>query len=115
MNPSLYRLHEIHKIEKKLHEEKLKHSAMIKKYHCFLNFSTFGCLLIFQFCMFLLNVGFLSNFEEIIRTISGKVLHGLDLFFGSASIFLKVIEKFLFNKIQRHEKQKTCRSTQFVT
>jgi len=27
--------------------------------------------------------------------------------FGSASIFLKVIEKFLFNKIQRHEKQKT--------
>jgi len=57
--------------------------------------------------MFLLNVGFLSNFEEIISTISGKVLHGLNVFSGSASIFLKVIEKFLFNKIQRHEKQKT--------
>jgi len=56
--------------------------------------------------MFLLNVGFLSNFEEIIRTISGKVFHGLNLFIGSASIFLKGIEKFLFNKIQRHEKQK---------
>jgi len=27
--------------------------------------------------------------------------------FGSASIFLKVTEKFLFNKIQRQEKQKT--------
>jgi len=57
--------------------------------------------------MFLLNVGFLSNFEEIIGTISGKVLHGLNVFFVSASIFLKVIEKFLFKKIQRHEKQKT--------
>jgi len=29
------------------------------------------------------------------------------VFFGSASIFLKVIEKFFFNKIQRDEKQKT--------
>jgi len=107
MNPNLYRLHEIHKIEKILHEEKLKHSAMIKKYHCLLNFLTFGCLSIFQFCMFLLNIGFLSNFEEIIGTISWKVLHGLNVYFGRASIFLKVIEKFLFNKIQRHEKQKT--------
>jgi len=57
--------------------------------------------------MFLLNVGFLSNFEEIIGTISGKVLHGLNVFFVSASIFLKAIEKFLFKKIQKHEKQKT--------
>jgi len=57
--------------------------------------------------MFLLNVGFLSDFEEIIGTVSGKVLHGLNVFFGSASIFLNVVEKFLFNKIQRHEKQKT--------
>jgi len=80
---------------------------MIKKYRCLLNFLTFGHLLIFQFCMFLLNVGFLSYLEEIIGTISGKVLHGSNVFFGSASIFTKVIEKFLFNKIQRHEKQKT--------
>jgi len=29
------------------------------------------------------------------------------VFFVSASIFLKVIEKFLFKKIQRHDKQKT--------
>jgi len=57
--------------------------------------------------MFLLNVGFLSDFEEIIGTISGKVLNGLNVFFVNASIFLKVIEKFLFKKIQRHEKQKT--------
>ena len=71
MNPNLYTLHEIHKIERGLNEEKLKHSAMIKKYHCLLNFST-GCLLIFQLCMFLLNIGFLSDFEEIIGTISGK-------------------------------------------
>ena len=106
MNPNLYRLHEIHEIEKELHEEKLKYSAMIKKYHCLLNFCT-GCLLIFQFCVFLLDVGFLSDFKEIIGTISGKVLYGLNLFFGSASIFLKGIEKILFNKIQRHEKLKT--------
>jgi len=105
MNPNLYRLHEIHKIERGLNEEKLKHSAMIKKYFV-LNFCT-GCFLIFQFCMFLLNVGFLSDFEEITGTISGKVLHGMNVFFVNASIFLKVIEKFLFKKIQRHEKQKT--------
>jgi len=54
----------------------------------------------------------LSNFEEIIGTISGKVLHGLNVFFGSASIFMKVIEKFFFNKIQRHEKQKTLNELQ---
>jgi len=57
--------------------------------------------------MFLLHVGFLSDFEEIIGTISGKVLHGMNVFFVNASIFVKVIEKFLFKKIQRHEKQKT--------
>jgi len=45
--------------------------------------------------MLLLNVGFLSNFEEIIVTISGKVLHGMNVFFVSVSIFLKGIEKFL--------------------
>jgi len=49
----------------------------------------------------------LSDFEEITGTISGKVLHGLNVYFVNASIFLKVIEKFLFKKIQRHEKQKT--------
>ena len=70
----------------------------IKKYHCLLNFCT-GCLLIFKFCMLLLNVAFLSNFEEMIGTISGKVLHRLNVFFVSASIFLKVIEKFPFKKI----------------
>jgi len=78
MNPNLYRLHEFHKIGREMNEEKLKHSAMIKKY-CLLNFCT-GCLLIYQFCMFLLNVGFLSDFEEIIGTISGKVLHGMNVF-----------------------------------
>jgi len=72
---------------------------MIKKYDCLLNFCT-GCLLIFQFFMFLFNVGFVSNFEEIIGTISGKVLHELKVFFKSASIFLKSIEKFLFKKIE---------------
>jgi len=35
MNPNLYRLHEIHKIEIELQEEKLKHSAMIKKISMF--------------------------------------------------------------------------------
>jgi len=106
MNPNLYRLHEIHEIERGMNEQKLKHSAMIKKYHCLLNFCT-DCFLIFQFCMFLLNFGVLSDFEEIIGTISGKVLHGMNVFFVNASIFLKVTEKFLFKKIQRHEKQKT--------
>ena len=56
--------------------------------------------------MFLLNVSFLGNFQEIIGNISGKILQGLNLMFGSVSIFLKVIEKHLFMKIQKHEKQK---------
>jgi len=80
MNPNLYRLHEIHEIERGLNEEKLKHSATLKKYHCLLNFCT-GCFLIFQLCMFLLNVGFLSDFEDIIGTISWKFLHGMNVFF----------------------------------
>jgi len=57
LNPSLYGLHEIHKIERGLNEEKLKHSAMIKKYHCLLTlepihqillFSQFGLKLVMQ-------------------------------------------------------------------
>jgi len=62
--------------------------------------------------MFLLNVGFLTNFQEIIGNISGKILQGLNLIFGSVSIFLKVIEKHLFKKIQKHEKQKTLIESQ---
>jgi len=86
MDPNFYRLDEIHKIERGLNDEKLKHSSMIKKYHCLLNFCT-GCLLIFQFCMFLFSIGLLSNFEEIIGTISGKVLNGLNVFFVSCFNF----------------------------
>jgi len=62
--------------------------------------------------MFLLNVSFLANFQEIIGNISGKILQGLNLIFGSVSIFLKVMEKHLFKKIQKHEKQKTLIESQ---
>ena len=70
------------------------------------------CFILVQFCMFLLNVGFLSNFQEFIGNISGKILQGLNLIFGSVSIFLKVIEKHLFKKIRKHEKQKTLIESQ---
>jgi len=118
MDPSLYRLHEIHKIERGLSEKNVKHSTMISRYHCLLNFFTFGCLLIFQFCMFLLNIGFLSNFEEIIGTISGKVLHGLNVFFGSASNFRKYLKNSFSTKYRDMRSKKlwlSCGSTQFVT
>jgi len=36
-----------------------------------------------------------------------KILQGLNFLFGSVSIFLKVIEKHVFEKIQKHEKQKS--------
>ena len=36
-----------------------------------------------------------------------RALQVLNVLFVSASIFLKAIEKFLFKKIQKHEKQKT--------
>jgi len=65
------------------------------------------CFILVQFCTFLLNVGFLANFQEIIGNISGKILQGLNLIFGSVSIFLKVVEKHLFMKNQKYEKQKT--------
>ena len=65
--------------------------------------------------MFLFNLGFLSDFEKIIGTISGKVVHGMNVFFVNASIFLKVIEKFLFKKIQRHEKRKTLMEMQLTS
>ena len=70
------------------------------------------CFILIQFCIFLLSVGFLSNFQEIIGNISGQILQGLNLLFGSISIFLKLIEKHLFKKIQKHEKQKTLIESQ---
>jgi len=102
----LYRRQQIHEIEKEIHFEKIKQKSVIKKYHRVINFCHV-CFILVQFCMFLLNIGFLSNFQEIISNISGKILQGLNLLFGSVSIFLKVIEKHLFKKIQKHEKQKT--------
>jgi len=62
--------------------------------------------------MFLLNVSFLANFQEIVGNISEKILQGSNLIFGSVSIFLKVFEKHLFKKIQKHEKQKTLIESQ---
>ena len=37
------------------------------------------------------------------------------MFFVNASIFLKVIEKHLFKKIQRHEKRKTLIEMQLIS
>jgi len=101
----LYRLQQIHEIEKQIHFEKIKQESVVKKYHCVFNFFHV-CFILVQLCMFLLNVGFLANFQEIIGNISGNILQGLNLIFGSVSIFLKVIEKHFFKKIQKHEKQK---------
>jgi len=102
----LYRLQQIHEIEKEIHFEKIKQESVVKKYHRVITFCHV-CFIFVQFCMFLLNVGFLANFQEIIDNISGQILQGLNLLFGSASILLKVIEKHLFKKIQKYEKQKT--------
>ena len=55
---------------------------------------------------------FLTNFQEIIGNNLGKILQGLNLIFVSVSIFLKVIEKHFFKKIQKHEKQKTLIESQ---
>jgi len=102
----LYRLKQIHEIEKEIHEEKIKQESIVKKYYCVIKFCD-GCFLVVQFCMLLLNVGFLSNFQEIIVKISSMILQGFNLLFGAFSIFLKGIEKNLFKKIQEHEKKKT--------
>ena len=112
----LYRLQQIHEIEKQIHFEKIKQKSVAKKYYRVINFCHV-CFILVQFCMFMLNVGFLANFQEIIGNISEKILQGLNLIFGSVSIFLNVIEKHLFKEIQKHEKQKTLRakSTRFET
>jgi len=102
----LHRLQQIHEMEKQIHFEKIKQESVVKKYHRVINFFHV-CFILVQFCMFLLNAGFLANFQKIIGNISGKIFQGLNLLVGSASILLKVIEKHLFKKIQKHEKQKT--------
>jgi len=107
----LYRLQQIHEIEKQIHFEKIKQESVVKKYHHVINFFHV-CFILVQFCMFLLNVGFLANFQEITGNISRKILQGLNLLFGRVSILLKVIEKHLFMKIQKHEKQKTLLENQ---
>jgi len=38
----LYRLQQIHEIEKEIHFEKIKQESVIKKYHCVIN--VFSCL-----------------------------------------------------------------------
>jgi len=107
----LCKLQQIHEIEKEIHFEKIKQESVVKKYHRVINFFHV-CFILVQFCVFLLNVGFSANFQEIIHNISGKILQGLNLIFGNVSIFLKVIEKHLFNKIQKHDKQKTLVESQ---
>jgi len=105
-NGHLYRLKKICEIEKEIHFEKIKQESVVKMYHRVINFFH-ACFILVQFCMFLLKAGFLANFQEIISNISGKIFQGLNLIFGIVSIFLKVIEKHLFKKIWKHEKQKT--------
>jgi len=107
----LYRLQQIHEIEKQIHFEQIKQESFVKKHHRVIKFFHV-CFILVQFCIFLLNVGFLANFPEIIDNISGNILQGLNLIFGSVSVFLKVIEKHLFKKIQKHEKQKTLIESQ---
>jgi len=104
----LYRLQQIHEIEKEIHFGKIKQESVVKKYHRVINFFH----VCFRLVHFFFNVSFLANFQEIIGNISGKILQGLNLIFGSVSIFLKVIEKHLFMKIQKHEKQKTLIESQ---
>jgi len=65
MNDHLYRLKQINENECELHEEEIKQGSIIQKYHSIINFCD-ACLLVVQFRMFLLHVGFLSNFQEII-------------------------------------------------
>jgi len=64
MNARLYRLQQINEIERELHLRETQTTINNPKYHCIINFCD-ACFLIVQFCMFLLNVGFLSNFQEI--------------------------------------------------
>jgi len=107
----LYRLKQIHEIEKQIHFEKIKRESVVKKYHRVINFFHV-CFILVQFCMLLLNISFLANFQELTGNISGKILQGLNLISGSVSIFLKGLEKFLFNQIERHEKQKVLTEMQ---
>jgi len=47
----LYRLQQIHEIEKEIHFEKIKHESVVKKYHRVINFFHVRFILV-QFCMF---------------------------------------------------------------
>jgi len=102
----LYRLQQIYEIGKESHEEKIKQGLIIQRYHCIINFCD-TCFVVVQFCMFLLNVGFLFNFQEIVGKVSGMILQGLNLLFGAFSIFLKVIQKRFFKKFRNMRRKNT--------
>jgi len=106
MNPNVYRLHEIHEIERELIEEKLKHSAMIKKIPLLaelLHWMPFD----FSFLYFSFERWVFVKFRRNHRNCFWEGFAWIERVFCKCFNFLKVIEKFLFNKIQRHEKQKT--------
>jgi len=69
-------LRQINKIEGEFHKEKIKHIRIIEKYHSVINFWD-TCLFIVQFCVLLLNVGFLSNFHDLIGKTFTMISHGL--------------------------------------
>ena len=106
MNAHVYRLKQINSFEQELNEEKIKQIRTIQKYHSVINFCD-ACLFIVQFCVLWLNFGFLSNFQEVINKISGMILHGLVLWFGTLTVFLKIIEKQFLKKVRKHDKQIT--------
>jgi len=60
----LYRLLQLNEIEQEFHEEKIKHTTLIQKYHSVTNFVIFVYSLfsIVWFCSILF---FLSNFQEM--------------------------------------------------
>jgi len=53
----LYRLQQIHEIEKEIQFEKIKQESVFKKYHRVINFFHV-CFILLQSCMFLLNTAF---------------------------------------------------------
>ena len=91
---------------------------MISRYHCLLNFFTFGCLLIFQFCMFLLNIGFFQISKKSLELFLGRFYMDWTCFLEVLQFFWKQLNNSVSTKFKDMRSKKiwlSYGSTQFVT
>jgi len=104
-NAHSYRLRQINEIEREFHEEKIKHTILIEKYHSVINFCD-ACLFIVRFCVFSLNVVFVK-FPKNYRDNFCDDFTGLCFVVRGFDYFYKNYLKTVFEKSSETREPKT--------